>query len=123
MLFEVDGDAEALTRTPLATMDQTRKQAKLEFSGVPARLIGTENGGGEVLGRVLDLAVVALAAEQVGGHEEYSSCRSTTPRTGSSSPGPSARSRPSSTIAQTTCLEVESAKSAAYYAAWCATPS
>ena len=34
--FTVDGDADGLTRTPLATMDQTRKQAKLEFSGVAA---------------------------------------------------------------------------------------
>ena len=30
-LFAVDGDASGLTRTPLSTMDQTRKQAKLEF--------------------------------------------------------------------------------------------
>jgi alkylation response protein AidB-like acyl-CoA dehydrogenase len=69
-LFKVDGDAEGLARTPLATMDQTRKQAKLEFSGVPATLIGEENGGGDVLGRVLDLAAVALAAEQVGGAQK-----------------------------------------------------
>ena len=31
-LFTVDGGASGLTRTPLSTMDQTRKQAKLEFS-------------------------------------------------------------------------------------------
>src|SRR6476469_8302271 len=40
-LFAVEGDASGLTRTPLSTMDQTRKQARLEFSGTPARLIGT----------------------------------------------------------------------------------
>src|SRR5882672_11171775 len=34
--FVVDGDAAGLTRTPLATMDQTRKQARLEFAGVSA---------------------------------------------------------------------------------------
>src|SRR5690606_18901857 len=38
-LFAVDGDAPGLTRTALSTMDQTRKQAKLEYSGVPAKLI------------------------------------------------------------------------------------
>ena len=34
--FIVDGDATGLTRTALATMDQTRKQARLEFAGVTA---------------------------------------------------------------------------------------
>ncbi|MFM2113499.1 MAG: hypothetical protein RL643_457, partial [Actinomycetota bacterium] len=40
-LFAVDGNAKGLTRTALSTMDQTRKQAKLEFKGVEAELIGT----------------------------------------------------------------------------------
>src|SRR5262245_3960861 len=35
-LFAVDGDATGLTRTSLSTMDQTRKQAKLDFAGTPA---------------------------------------------------------------------------------------
>ena len=66
-LFKVDADAAGLTRTPLSTMDQTRKQAKLDFDGVSATLIGTEGEGWTVLDRVLDLAAVALAAEEVGG--------------------------------------------------------
>ena len=66
-LFAVDGNAKGLTRTALSTMDQTRKQAKLEFKGVEAELIGTEGKGWEVLSKVFDLAAVALAAEQVGG--------------------------------------------------------
>src|SRR5437763_6618763 len=40
-LFAVDGSASGLTRTPLTTMDQTRKQARLEFANTPARLIGS----------------------------------------------------------------------------------
>src|SRR6202790_1876641 len=43
-LFGVKSDAEGLTRTPLATMDQTRKQARLEFAATPGWLIGTEGG-------------------------------------------------------------------------------
>ncbi|NDF84142.1 MAG: acyl-CoA dehydrogenase, partial [Actinobacteria bacterium] len=69
-LFAVDGNAKGLTRTALSTMDQTRKQAKLEFTDVPATLIGTEGKGWEVLTRVNDLIVVALAAEQVGGAQK-----------------------------------------------------
>ena len=36
--FVVDGDAAGLTRTPLSTMDQTRKQARLDFDRVLAAL-------------------------------------------------------------------------------------
>src|ERR687898_757464 len=50
-LFTVDGDASGLTRTALATMDQTRKQAKLEFAGVTARPLGGPGQGWGVLRR------------------------------------------------------------------------
>src|SRR5215204_338201 len=68
--FAVDGDAAGLTRTPLATMDQTRKQARLEFADTPARLIESEGIGWDFVARVLDLAAVGLAAEQVGGAQK-----------------------------------------------------
>jgi alkylation response protein AidB-like acyl-CoA dehydrogenase len=119
-LFKVDGDAAGLTRTPLATMDQTRKQAKLEFSGVPATLVGEQGKGGDVLGRVLDLAVIALAAEQVGGAQkvldmsvEYAKDRVQFGR-------PIGSFQAIKHKCADMLLEVESAKSAAYYAAWCA---
>ena len=69
-LFTVDGGASGLARTALSTMDQTRKQAKLEFSKTPATLLGTEGEGWKVLSTVLDLAAVGLAAEQVGGAQK-----------------------------------------------------
>ena len=65
-LFKVDGDAEGLTRTPLATMDQTRKQAKLAFSGAPATLIGDEHGGQAAPASLLALARGAAAAGPAG---------------------------------------------------------
>jgi len=66
-LFAVDAGASGVRRTPLATMDQTRKLASLAFEDAPARLVGTSGDGSRVLSRVLDRAAVALAAEQVGG--------------------------------------------------------
>lgn len=119
-LFAVEGGAAGLTRTPLATMDQTRKQAKLEFAGTPARLIGTDGGGWAVLERVLDLAAVALAAEQVGGAQmcldmsvEYAKVRVQFGR-------PIGSFQAIKHKCADMLLEVESAKSAAYYAGWCA---
>jgi alkylation response protein AidB-like acyl-CoA dehydrogenase len=66
-LFAVDSGADGMRRSPLDTMDQTRKLANLSFDDTPARLIGTSGDGSRVLSRVLDRAAVALAAEQVGG--------------------------------------------------------
>ncbi|HEY6533793.1 MAG TPA: acyl-CoA dehydrogenase family protein, partial [Acidimicrobiales bacterium] len=66
-LFRVDGESDGLTRIALATMDQTRTQAELVFDAAAATLVGVDGGAGAVLARVLDVAAVALAAEQVGG--------------------------------------------------------
>jgi alkylation response protein AidB-like acyl-CoA dehydrogenase len=119
-LFAVDSGASGLTRTPLATMDQTRKQAKLEFEGVDGRLIGEEGKGWDVLSTVLDLAAVALAAEQVGGAQqcldmsvEYAKVRVQFGR-------PIGSFQAIKHKCADMLLEVESAKSAAYYAGWCA---
>jgi len=119
-LFTVAGDADGLTRTPLATMDQTRKQARLEFSGTPAKLLGTEGEGWPVLSRVLDLAAVALAAEQVGGAQkclemsvDYAKVRVQFGR-------PIGSFQAIKHKCADMLLEVESAKSAAYYAGWAA---
>jgi alkylation response protein AidB-like acyl-CoA dehydrogenase len=119
-LFAVQGDAAGLTRTALSTMDQTRKQAKLEFANTPAELIGTEGDGWNVLSRVLDLAAVALAAEQVGGAQkvlemavEYAKVRVQFGR-------PIGSFQAIKHKCADMLLEVESAKSAAYYGLWCA---
>ncbi len=119
-LFAVDGDAKGLTRTSLSTMDQTRKQAKLEFNATPATLIGTDGKGWDVLSQVFDLAAVALAAEQVGGAQkvlemavEYAKVRVQFGR-------PIGSFQAIKHKCADMLLEVESAKSAAYYGMWCA---
>jgi alkylation response protein AidB-like acyl-CoA dehydrogenase len=66
-LLAVPGDAAGLTRTPMVTMDATRKMARLSFDGTPATLVGADGRGWAGLRRTLDLAAAALASEQVGG--------------------------------------------------------
>ena len=66
-LFAVDPGAAGLDRRVLPTLDQTRKLARLEFDAVPGRLIGAPGEAGRVLDRTLDVAAIALAAEQLGG--------------------------------------------------------
>jgi alkylation response protein AidB-like acyl-CoA dehydrogenase len=66
-LFAVQGGAAGLSRRALPALDQTRRLARLEFDAVPARLIGVPGDAAAVLARTLDVAAVALAAEQLGG--------------------------------------------------------
>ena len=66
-LFAAEGDAAGLARAVLPTLDQTRQLARLEFAGVTGRLIGSPGDGAAVLDRALDVAAIALAAEQLGG--------------------------------------------------------
>jgi alkylation response protein AidB-like acyl-CoA dehydrogenase len=119
-LFAVDADAAGLTRTPLATMDQTRKQARLEFSATPARLVGEEGGAGPALSRTLDLAAVALAAEQVGGGQRCLDMAVDYAKTRIQFGRPIGSFQAIKHKCADMLLEVESAKSAAYYAGWAA---
>jgi len=117
-LFAVSGDAKGLIRTSLATMDQTRKQSRLEFTNVTGALVGTQ---GEALGglsTMLQVAESALAAEQVGGAQrvlsnavEYAKNRVQFGR-------PIGSFQAIKHKCADMLLDVESAKSAAYYAAW-----
>jgi len=117
-LFAVNGDAPGLTRTALATMDQTRKQSRLEFHDVPGTLIGTEGDALKGLTTMLQVAESALAAEQVGGAQrvlnnavEYAKNRVQFGR-------PIGSFQAIKHKCADMLLDVESAKSAAYYAAW-----
>jgi alkylation response protein AidB-like acyl-CoA dehydrogenase len=118
--FTVAGDASGLTRTPLATMDQTRKQAKLEFSNVSAAKLGETGAGWAALSKTLDQAAVGLSNEMVGGAQfvleesvQYAKDRVQFGR-------PIGSFQAIKHKCADMLLEVESAKSAAYYSAWAA---
>ena len=119
-LFAVEGSAPGLVRTPLATMDQTRKQARLEFSSTPARLIREEGTAAPLVRRTLDLAAVALAAEQVGGAQRCLDMAVDYAKTRIQFGRPIGSFQAIKHKCADMLLEVESAKSAAYYAGWAA---
>ncbi|PRZ44057.1 alkylation response protein AidB-like acyl-CoA dehydrogenase [Antricoccus suffuscus] len=110
--------SEGFSRTPLATMDQTRRLARLEFAATPARLIGTDGDGERILNGVRDLAAVALACEQVGGAQacldmsvDYAKMRHQFGR-------PIGSFQAIKHLCADMLLEIESARSAAYAAGW-----
>ena len=118
--FTVAGDAPGLVRTPLATMDQTRKQARLVFSETRATPLGVPGQGWPALSKTLDQAAVGIANEGVGGAQfvldmsvEYAKVRVQFGR-------PIGSFQAIKHKCADMLLEVESGKSAAYYAAWAA---
>jgi alkylation response protein AidB-like acyl-CoA dehydrogenase len=119
-LFSVAGDAAGLSRTPLVTLDPTRKQARLDFDGVRGTLVGAEGAGDRVLPAVLDRAAVALAAEQVGGAQRCLDMAVAYAKERVQFGRPIGSFQAIKHKCADVLLEVESARSAAYYAAWCA---
>jgi len=116
-LFTVRGDAAGLQRRRLETMDQTRKLARLTFSAVEAELLGAEGAASGPLQATLDIAAICLANEMVGGAErlresavEYAKMRVQFGRAIGSFQSLQHK-------AADMLLDVELAKSAAYYAA------
>ena len=112
--YTVDGNAAGLTRTLLKTMDPTRKLARLEFSDVEATPLGSAAGTYE---RVMIEAAVCLSNEMVGGAERlredalaYSMMRMQFGKAIASFQSMKHK-------AADMLLDVELAKSAAYYAA------
>jgi len=117
-VFAVDGDADGLARESLPTMDQTRKQARLDFDSVSARPIGSADDAWPAVSRMLEVAAVGLAAEQAGGAQralemavEYAKLREQFGR-------PIGSFQAIKHKCASMLVAVESMKSAAYYGLW-----
>ena len=119
-LFAVAGTAPGLTRSPLPVLDATRKHARLDFAATPATLAGPAGGAAPALARVFGLACVALACEQVGVAErvldmarDYALLRTQFGR-------PVGSFQAVKHKLATVLLELEAARSAAWYGLWAA---
>jgi alkylation response protein AidB-like acyl-CoA dehydrogenase len=116
----VDASAAGVERTPLATMDLTRKLARLRFSATPARLLSVGDAARAAVTTMVDLSSIALAAESVGGHAkvldmavEYAKLREQFGR-------PIGSFQAIKHKCASMLVDVESSRSAAYYALWAA---
>ncbi|WP_406508143.1 acyl-CoA dehydrogenase family protein [Streptomyces sp. NBC_00212] len=77
LLFVVNGDAEGLRRTRQTTLDETRSQARIQLRDVEGELLGDGDGDGgdfigihEALAATGRTAAACLAAEAVGAAAE-----------------------------------------------------
>ena len=68
-LFAVQDLEDGVTRTPLKSMDPTRKLAKFEFNNALGMLLGSETGGDAAYAKTYDTCLICLANEMAGGAE------------------------------------------------------
>jgi alkylation response protein AidB-like acyl-CoA dehydrogenase len=116
-LFTLDANASGVEQRSLESMDPTRKLARIDFRGARANLLGELKDGAAAISRTLDQAAIALANEMMGGAQALldSAVNYTKMRVQFGRPIGSFQAikhRLSDLL-----LEVELAKSAAYYAA------
>jgi alkylation response protein AidB-like acyl-CoA dehydrogenase len=116
-LFTVDGNAPGLTRRALKSMDQTRKLARLEFNSVVARPLGAAGGAAAPFARTMAEAAVCLANEMVGGADRLREDALAYAMMRMQFGKPIAAFQSMKHKQADMLLEVELAKSAAYYAA------
>ena len=120
-LFLVPGEAEGVDRRRLDTMDQTRKQARIELRDVglgAGALLGADGEGWPILERMMQKAVVALSAEQVGGAQACLEMAVSYAKVRKQFGRPIGSFQAIKHKCADMLAQVESARSAAYYAGW-----
>jgi alkylation response protein AidB-like acyl-CoA dehydrogenase len=120
-LFLVESNSPGISTTLLKTMDQTRKQCEVVFDNVQVgrdRLIGMVDMGWPILQKVLNLATVSLCAEMVGGAQRVLDLSVAYAKERVQFGRPIGSFQAIKHKCAEMMLQVESAKSAAYYAAW-----
>jgi alkylation response protein AidB-like acyl-CoA dehydrogenase len=113
-VFIVDARSPGVHVTPMKGMDLTRKQYSVRFQDAPAEAFGNPAG----LGKALDIATAALAAEMVGGMQRVLEMAVEYAKTRKQFGKPIGMFQAVQHQCADMYLETESARSAAYYAAW-----
>jgi alkylation response protein AidB-like acyl-CoA dehydrogenase len=122
-LFVVETDTGGVTRRRLETMDMTRKQAEVTLTDVKVsddHRVGPAGAGWAVVERVLEKAVVNLSAEQVGAAQKCLEMSVDYAKTRHQFGRPIGSFQAIKHKCADMLVQVESAKSACYYAAWAA---
>ncbi|MCY3562391.1 MAG: acyl-CoA/acyl-ACP dehydrogenase [bacterium] len=120
-LFLVPAGTDGMGALRLETMDQTRKQAEISLDDVALgadALLGTEGEGWPVLERMMEKAVVALSAEQVGGAQACLEMAVSYAKVRKQFGRPIGSFQAIKHKCADVLAQVESARSAAYYAGW-----
>ena len=118
--FVVRGDAEGLRANALEPLDLTRKLADVELQDVTAELLGEEGRSGPALAKTLDQARICLALESAAGAERCLNDAVAYAKQRFQFGRPIGSFQAIKHTCAELLLEVESAKSTAYWASWVA---
>jgi len=119
-LFVVDPSSSGVERTRLETLDMTRKQANITFSSAPATLLGSAPEGQAALSTTLDQAAAMLAAEMVGGAQWCLDTSAQFAKDRFQFGRPIGSFQAIKHKCANMLMDVEMARSTAYYASWSA---
>jgi len=117
-LYAVEGDAEGLTRTAQEPLDMTRKLARLDLDAVIATPLGEATWG--AIAKTLDHAAVLLSAEMAGGAGRCLDMAVDYAKSRYQFGKPIGSFQAIKHKCADMLLQVESARTAAYYAMWAA---
>jgi alkylation response protein AidB-like acyl-CoA dehydrogenase len=119
-LYAVEADAAGVETVAVPTFDQTRRLAGVSLRAAPGRRIGEAGAGNEIVAAACDRAAVLLAAEMVGGAQvcldmsvEYAKQRQQFGR-------PIGSFQAIKHKCAEMLVDLEGARSAAYYGCWAA---
>ncbi len=118
--FAVRGDAAGLSVEDTPTLDATRRQSRLVFDGVQAECLGEPGAAAEALQRTLDRAAIGLAAEMAGGADAALHMAVSYAKERTQFARPIGSFQAIKHKAADMLLEVELARSAAWWACWTA---
>lgn len=122
LLFLVHGDAQGVVRTRRTSLDETRPRARVELRDVAAELLGSGEGGegAAALAAMGDAAATVLAAEAVGAAERALERTVEHVRRREQFGRPIGSFQAVKHRLADVYVQVQAARSAAYYAAWAA---
>lgn len=113
-LYATDGGE----RTPLSTLDQTRRQATVRFDATPARLLASGADAERAITHALRVGGALLAAEQVGGAQRLVDTTVAYAKTRLQFGRPIGSFQAVKHRCADMFVRVEHARSVAYHAAW-----
>ena len=120
VLCALPADAPGVSVEPLAAMDPTRRQARVRLDGAAARPLGEPGRGAAPLQKTLLQAAALLSAEMIGGAERALDLAVAYAKVRVQFARPIGSFQAIKHKAADVLLELELARSAAYYAGWAA---
>lgn len=117
-LYLIDADSPTLHKASLSTFDLTRKFAEISFDSAPARLVGERGQGAGYFFQMLNRALISMASEQVGSAQAILDMAVGYSRNRTQFGRPIGSFQAIKHKCADMLVEVESARSASYYASW-----